>query len=208
MPDRRQTIRLALGAALLPLAARAQEGPLLEAPPLPEPRAVTHDPDAPALGNPQGDVTVVCWFDYQCPYCKAEYPMLMAELDRDPGLRLVMKDLPLLGPLSLLAAQRVLGTVRQGGYAPALDALMRARGRLTPAGIDRGLARAGIAPAEAERAYRAAADLWAGLLRRNLLQAEAFGLIGTPAYLVGRDLFPGTVGRANLRAAIRSARAG
>ena len=78
--------------------------------------AVLRDPEIPALGNPQGDLTVVEYFDYQCPYCKKLAPQI-AQVVRDDGkIRLVLKDWPIFGAVSKSAAQLTLAAKYQNKY--------------------------------------------------------------------------------------------
>src|SRR5580692_6604560 len=81
-------------------------------------------PSSPALGNPKGDVTIVEFFDYVCPYCKAVEPRLEAVLKSDRRVKLVLKEFPILTPQSMIASRMALAAVRQGKYAPFHLALM------------------------------------------------------------------------------------
>lgn len=169
--------------------------------------AVLRDPDAPVLGNPDGDVTIVEWFDYQCPFCKRMHPDLTALVAQDGGIRLVLKDWPIFGGASLRAARVALGAHDLGLYAPVTEALMRTVGRLSDASIDRALR--GIVPAKrAIAAYDARAATWQALLERNSLQAAALGFQGTPGVTVDTTIYDGALDGAALRRAVADARAG
>ena len=98
-------------------------------------RQLRDDPADPVAGNPHGDVTVVEFYDPRCPYCRAMRPVVARLLAADPGVRLVYKDIPVLGPDSRLDARALLAAQRQGGYLPMQAAEMAAR--RTP---DRGVA--------------------------------------------------------------------
>ncbi|MEI4469968.1 DsbA family protein [Frigidibacter sp. MR17.24] len=211
--DRRQVLGLGIGAGLALAAARPAAAE-------PTPAAVLRDPDAPVLGNPEGDVTIVEFFDYQCGFCRRMHPVLRAALARDPGLRLVMKDVPIFGPGSVHAARMALaasvgpgtrtGATTGGGtgggtdYARAVDALMAGRGALSPARVDRLLARAGLDVAGL-RAGQGDAR-WSRLIRRNMEQAEDLGFTGTPAFVIGRVLYPGAMDGAMLDRLVAEAR--
>ncbi|TPW29058.1 DsbA family protein [Martelella alba] len=173
----------------------------------PSPRAVLFDKDAPVIGNPDGDVTVVVYFDYQCSYCKRDYPMLRKAISDDGNTRLVMKDWPIFGPVSAYAAQCVLGAAQLGQYEAGLDALMRATGRLEMTTVDTILTNAGLDMDALSTAVKRNSRKINGLLDRNYLQADAFGFIGTPSYIVDKTLFPGVIGADVLSAAIAEARA-
>ncbi len=168
-------------------------------------QAVLYDPQAPVLGNPKGDVTVVEWFDYQCPYCKKAYPDVMKIVADDGHIRLVMKDWPIFGPPSDYAAHL---TLAAGKDRPrALDALMKTPGRLTDAEIDTTMHSAGFDIARLKAAYRHDKARVEGILARNKAQAEGFGFFGTPAYIVGTVVFPGVPKMTDFKQAIVEARA-
>lgn len=96
---------------------------------------LTADPGAPLIGNPRGDVTIVEFFDYTCPYCKAVEPRLAALVARDKRIRLVLKEFPILHPVSLVATRAALAAKKQGKYQPFHQAMMRFEGQLTDADV-------------------------------------------------------------------------
>jgi len=167
---------------------------------------VLNDPGAPASGAARPDVVVVIFTDYQCAVCKGTDPALGRLLARDPGVRVIWKDWPIRGPASDFAARVALAAHRQGRYVQVHDALMAARGQLTPERITDIAHRAGADPA------RLAADLQNDAraideqLGRHRLQAFSLGLQGTPAYLVGPYLIQGGLDDRALAAAVRKAR--
>lgn len=167
---------------------------------------VAADPAIPALGNPQGDVTIAEYVDFQCPVCKLTFVELKKLLAEDAGIRLVMKDWPIFGEVSRYAARMALATNDAGHYGQAVDALMTAEGRLSERRTDAILADAGIDLAGTranlvERGARIDA-----LFARNESQASAFQLRGTPALVVGGRLFRHGLSLDELRAAVRVAR--
>jgi thiol-disulfide isomerase/thioredoxin len=85
------------------------------------------DPATPVGGNPQGDVTIVEFFDYRCPYCKQVQPLLQALLDQDHKLRFIYKEMPVLGSASVVAARAALAAWRQGRSPKALSIKSRRR---------------------------------------------------------------------------------
>lgn len=167
---------------------------------------VLFDPDQPVLGNPQGDVTVVEFFDYQCPFCKRGHGDLLAEVKDDGNVRLVMKDWPIFGGASVLASQLVLGAVKADQYARAQDALMATPARLSEQDVRDTLAGAGLDTDSLHATYQQERPRWDGLLSRNSQQAAAIGLQGTPAYIIGQSMYPGAMERGRLRDAIAHAR--
>jgi protein-disulfide isomerase len=154
---------------------------------------VLRDPDIPSLGNPNGNLTVVEFFDYQCPYCKKMAPELAKLVQDDGNIRIVLKDWPIFGDASVFAAKLVLAAKYQNKYAQAHDALIGADTKLIQATVNDLLAKAGVDVA------RAAADLQTheksidDLLARNSAQAEAFGFGGTPGFIVGTFRVPGVL---------------
>lgn len=185
--------------ATSPRPAEAEGGP--------DAAAVLFDPDQPVLGNPDGDVTVAEFFDYQCPFCKRGHDALMEEVAADGGVRLIMKDWPIFGGASVAAAQMVLGGVARGEYAAAQAALMATPARLSETEVRAALSRADLDPEALISSYRADRGRWDGLIGRNGAQAAALGLQGTPAFIIGHSIHAGALDRAQLRAAIADARA-
>lgn len=168
--------------------------------------AVLRDADNPVLGNPQGDITIVEYYDYQCPFCKKISPVLDQVLREDKKVRLVLKDWPILGDPSGYAARLVLATKYQNKYEPAHRALMGKVGRLTEAVIDETLTQAGIDVAKAKADLAANKATLDALLKRNNEQAEAFGFRGTPAFVVGTFRVPGGLTAEQFKLAIADAR--
>ncbi len=203
MLNRRQLLTAsAAGAAAfaLPTAfAGAQNYPSVE--------EVLFDAEIPALGNPKGDVTIVEYFDYQCPYCKNGHPDLMKVVRKDGNVRLVMKDWPIFGGPSVHAASLVLAQTG-GDYEKAMDALMATKARLTDKQVDAALKEAGFDPAAMQAAVKKDQKRIDGILARNMEQANAFGFGGTPSFIVGTKLFHGVLDEKALTQAIAEARAG
>lgn len=167
---------------------------------------VLRDADIPALGNPQGDITIVEYFDYQCPYCKKIAPVLDQVLRDDKQVRLVLKDWPILGDPSGYASRLVHATKYQDKYEAAHRALIGRTGKLTEAAIEETLAQAGVdvEKAKADLATnKAAID---ALMKRNTEQAQAFGFLGTPGFVVGTFRVPGGLTAEQFKMAIADAR--
>ena len=89
------------------------------------------DPASPVIGNPNGNVTIVEFTDYQCPYCKAAEPRLQALLKEDPNVRLVVKEFPILTKESVTASRAALAAVKQGKYTAFHQAMMEHKGQIT-----------------------------------------------------------------------------
>jgi len=155
--------------------------------------SVLRDPEIPALGNPKGNLTVVEYFDYQCPYCKKMAPELAQLVREDGNIRLVLKDWPVFGAISTAAAELALAAKYQGKYAQAHDALIGADTKLTAARISELLAEAGVDVSLATNDLKAHQKTIDDLLARNDAQAQAFGFRGTPGFIVGTFRVPGVV---------------
>jgi protein-disulfide isomerase len=161
-------------------------------------------PSDPVGGNANGDVTVVEFFDTRCPYCRRLEPVMAELLARDHGIRLVYKDLPILGPASLLGSKALLAAQQQGGYDKLRDAIMSAPPDTTKAMIRDAAQRVGLDWRRLEHdmddpAIQARLDA-------NVRLARKIGVDGTPALVIGGELLPGAVELADLRKAIAGAR--
>ncbi len=146
---------------------------------------ILNNPAAPTAGNPKGDVTIVAFLDYNCPYCKASAPALARIVREDGKIRLVYKDWPVIAETSVYAAQLALAAAYQGRYQQAHDALMATKGRLSREQISAAIKSAGIDLDRLQADLDANRDKIAALLRRTMTQADSLGLQGTPTYLVG-----------------------
>ena len=165
---------------------------------------LTADSRDPVIGNPQGDVTLVEFFDYRCGYCKRMTGVLAQLVDEDPNLRVVMKEFPILSRESGQAARAALAGLRQNKYEAFHFALMQG-GALTD---DEILAIAESVGLDSEQLQVEMQDPEIeAVLRDNLALAEKIGITGTPAFIVGDTMIPGAVGIEELRAKIAAARA-
>jgi protein-disulfide isomerase len=167
---------------------------------------VLRDPDVPVTGNASGDITIVEWFDYQCPYCRKLEPELRQVVQDDGKVRLVLKDWPILGPVSVVAARMALACKRQDKYNEAHDALIGVNSKLTEPRINELLTGAGIDFDRAKRDLAANASAIDAILARNNDQATAFGFRGTPSFIVGKFRVPGALTIAEFEQAIADAR--
>lgn len=168
--------------------------------------SVLRDPEIPALGNPNGDVTIVEYFDYQCPYCKKVDPELMRVAQEDGNVRVVFKDWPIFGGASTYAAKMALASKYQDKYPEAHKALISAKSKLTEAGVRDLLEKAGIDVARTTADGAANQKAIDALLARNNAQAEAFRFQGTPAFIIGTFRVPGVLDATGFKQAIRDAR--
>jgi protein-disulfide isomerase len=180
--SRAQFLRLAaLSAAVLimPSVAFADDNEITR-------DMILNDPETPTGGNPNGDLTIVDFFDYNCPYCKAAAKSLEKVVKNDGNIRLVYKDWPILHPTSIIGARLALAAKYQGKYLPVHHALMDIPGYgVAQEKMIEATHNAGIDAAQLDSDMTAHADDIARLIKRNLNIAEAIGLQGTPGFLVG-----------------------
>jgi protein-disulfide isomerase len=168
--------------------------------------AVLRDPDIPVAGNVDGDITIVEYFDFNCPYCRKVEPELRQVVQDDGKVKLVYKDWPVLGPVSVVAARMALAAKYQDKYVAAHDALMGTASRLTEPRIRDLLAGAGIDVDRAAKDLETNAKAIDAILARNNDQATAFGFKGTPSFIIGKFRVPGALSMAQFDQAIADAR--
>jgi protein-disulfide isomerase len=201
--SRRQMLGLLGGAAVLGASSRLA---FAQGNGEPNEASVLRDPDIPVAGNPEGDIAVVEWSDYQCPYCRRLEPELAQVIQDDGKVRWLRKDWPILGPVSVVAARMALACKYQDKYDKAHDALIGVNSKLTEPRIDELLAGAGIDVDRAKRDLATNAKAVDGILKRNNEQAEALGFRGTPSFIVGKFRVPGVLTMAQFEQVIADAR--
>ena len=167
---------------------------------------VLHDPDIPAAGNIDGDITIVEYFDYQCPYCRKLEPELRQVVQDDGKVRLVLKDWPILGPVSVIAARMALASKFQDKYIQAHEALIGVNSKLTEPRMRELLAGAGIDVDRLNRDLVTNAKAIDAIIARNSDQATAFSFKGTPSFIVGKFRVPGILTMAEFDQVIADAR--
>ena len=188
-----------LGAASRPAFAQRVDDVLNEA-------QVLRDPDVPATGNPAGDVNIVEWFDYNCPYCRRIAPEIQQVVHDDGKVRLVLKDWPILGEVSKFAARMALAAKYQDKYMAAHEAMIGVNSKLTEPRVRELLAGAGLDIDRLNRDVTANDKAIDTILARNHAQALAFGFKGTPSFIVGKFRVPGILSMAEFEMAIADAR--
>jgi protein-disulfide isomerase len=165
---------------------------------------IYNDGDSPVLGNPKGDVTLVEFFDYRCPYCRSMAEAVFDQVKSDGQVRLVLKELPVLGPDSVTAARAALAARNQKKYEEFHRALMKLKG-----------------PANEQTIMKTAADIGLNVeklkkdmedesidaaIRNNIQLAHALNLTGTPGFIIGDQIIPGAMNQQALRQLIEQAR--
>jgi len=159
---------------------------------------------SPFIGNPDGDVVLVEFFDYNCGYCKRMLEPMNQLVEEDSGLKIVMKEFPILAESSMVAARAALAAQEQGLYHAYHNALMGHRGSLDEGVIFDLADEVGL---DVDRLRRdMESEAVAQEITANLELARALGVRGTPAFVIGGDLIPGAVGYDALRQAIEAER--
>jgi protein-disulfide isomerase len=160
---------------------------------------VEHDA-SPVWGNPGGDVTIVEFSEYNCGFCRRAFPALQAVVEQDPGVRIVIKELPILSEGSVEAARLALAAHEQGRFLEMHEALMALEGRATR---ETALAVARELGLDVERLTADAGEPSVDAeLAKNRELADRIGITGTPAFIIGDRLLPGAVGAGRLQALV------
>lgn len=163
-------------------------------------RQLSEDPDSPVRGNANGDITLVEFFDYNCPYCRQILTTLADLQAANPRLRIVYKEFPILNDNSRFAARAALASRRQDKYFELHDALMEASGIITPEMVIE-LARSVGIKIRRLRSDMSDPEIEAAI-DRNLALAESLRITGTPGFVVGDRVFRGAADRATLQALV------
>jgi protein-disulfide isomerase len=163
-----------------------------------------HDPASPVSGNPKGEITVIEFYDYRCGFCKRAASAVTELQKVDPRVRVVYKDLPILGEPSELAAKAALASQAQGRHQAFHEALLASHADMTKESILKIAAKTGL------NAKRLEADMadpkWKAVIQKNRALARELGISGTPGFIVGNELVPGALDLNGLKELI--ARAG
>lgn len=170
------------------------------------------DPRDFAIGPPasRAKTTVVQFFDYRCPYCKAVAEEYLRLAQANPDVRFVFKEWPILDgggpPISEYAARMAIAAQAQGKYLPVHQAMMAVEGGLTPQAVDEIMTRNGVDLAQA-REYAGSLAV-SEQIRDVRTLAEALQASGTPTFVIGPDVLEPYTGEESLRAAIAAAKRG
>jgi protein-disulfide isomerase len=170
--------------------------------------AIFNSPRHVTLGNPQGDVTFVEFFDYNCGYCKRALDDMMALMAKDPKLKVVLKEFPVLGPNSTEAAKIGVAVRMQDKtgkkYLEFHQKLLAGRGQIDKARAMAVAKEIGLDMGRLEKDLKS--DEIDATLAESMKLAEALGLNGTPSYVINNDVVVGAVGLAVLGQKIQAAR--
>jgi protein-disulfide isomerase len=167
-------------------------------------REILNSPATPVGGNPQGDVSIVEFFDYRCPYCKQVLQSLQTLMSEDHKLRLVYKEMPVLGPESVVAAHAALAAHRQGKYEAFHGAMMATRTQITEEIVYKVAGSVGL-DVERLNQDRTSPDIDQAL-KANLALADALNIHGTPTFIIGNHIVQGAINLNALKDIIAEAR--
>lgn len=156
-----------------------------------EKATLENDPNAPVLGNPDGDITVVEFFDYNCPYCRQVKPEMEALLAADPNVRVVYREWPILGDGSVFAARAALASRNQGKYEEFHWAMMQLKERAEEASILRTAEDIGLDVAQLRRDMNGPEI--EEHIQTSMRLAQSLGFSGTPSFVIGDSLAPGLI---------------
>ena len=162
------------------------------------------DPNAPVLGNVDGDVTIVEFFDYNCPYCKRVKPEIQALMAADPDIRLVYREWPILGEGSVFAARAALAARNQGKYEEFHWAMMGLQGRAEEASILNAAVEIGL-DVDKLRTDMDAPEINEHI-QTSMELAAALGFNGTPSFVIGEALVPGFIKTVQFEGYVEGAR--
>ncbi|WP_419799582.1 MAG: DsbA family protein [Terasakiella sp.] len=166
--------------------------------------SIENGPLTPIAGNPEGDITMIEFFDYQCGYCKRAFPGVMEVINSDKNIRYVLKEFAILGPESEVAARAALAAHKQDKYFEMHTALMTIRGRLNTDKIMQIAEETGLDIA------RLKADMQSDEVNAEILStraiAQRLNISGTPAFIIGDQIIPGAIPPQGLKEAIAKER--
>jgi protein-disulfide isomerase len=155
-------------------------------------------------GNPKGDVSVVVFFDYACPFCRQGHADVQKLVASDPNVRVVYRDFPVLSPASEEAAMASLSAAQQGQYQRFHNTMFESPGKVSHERTVAMVRSAGLN--ELQTAKDLNAPALKAEIKKNLELGRALGLTGTPSYIVGNQILSGAVGIEKLKEAVAEAR--
>jgi protein-disulfide isomerase len=165
---------------------------------------ITDAGDSFVAGNPNGDVTMVEFFDYRCPYCKQVQDSIVKLREGDPKLRVIYKEFPILSEESKVAAHAAIASRKQGKYLAFHDALMAARGNFSTDMIMSIAKKVGLDTDKLQKDMKdPAID---GVINRTLQLASEIGVTGTPGFIFGKKLVPGAISYDEMLSLVADAR--
>ncbi len=179
MISRRTLLAGSLAFYAMPAFAQKEEDVFTE-------QMIWRDPAIPPAGNPNGNLTIAEYSDFNCPYCRKVFPVLQKVVREDGNIRLVYKLWPIFGPASVYSAQMTLATRAQGKFTQAYEALMTSPSRVTDASTDKTLAGIGVDVKRAKADLQKNIKEIGAVLKRHHAQAEGLSFQGTPSFIIGK----------------------
>ena len=167
-------------------------------------RFIERDIDDPILGNPDGKIVITEFFDYQCGYCKRMLKILLDISKNNNDVKIILKEYPILGPVSTLAAQVALAAKKQNKYAEIHAALMQLRGRLSEPAVFQ-IAKEVVLTTEQLREAMMEPKILKHLTRTRELGKQLM-IRGTPAFIINDTISPGALTKYQLLELIADAR--
>ena len=159
--------------------------------------------DKTIIGNPNGDITIYEFSDYNCGFCKRVFSRLMQVVEDDGNIRLIIKEYPILAESSVTAARLALHAAEIGKFEPVHHALMQWRGAITPAMLTELATKHGISNFTIETRDN---DPTIAKLVQNRHIGQALNITGTPSFIIGDEIIRGAISKAEFIKAIRRAR--
>jgi protein-disulfide isomerase len=166
--------------------------------------ALKNDPTAYVAGNPKGDVTIVEFFDYNCPYCRSVAPEIQSLIADDKKLRVILKEWPIKGPDSIGIAQVSLAAAKQPKFLAFHFALLAEQDHVDQAGALAVAKKAGLDMDRLQKDMKAMDSM--AIVRRNDELAQKIGVDGTPAFVIGNAVVPGAMPAEKLKQLIADVR--
>ena len=166
---------------------------------------LTEAQDKTIIGNPQGDITIYEFSDYNCGFCKRVFADLMEVVENDGNIRLVVKEYPILAESSVTAARLALHAAEIGKFEPVHHALMQWRGAITPEMLTELATKHGISNFTINASDN---DPTTAQLVQNRNIGQALNITGTPSFIIGNEIIRGAISKAQIRKRIRLARSG
>lgn len=165
---------------------------------------IFHNTSDFVAGNPKGDVTIVEFFDYNCPWCKKSFPGIMSLIETDKKVRLVLKEFPILGPDSEYASKAAIAAGKQGKYLEMHKAMYQHQGHMTKESVDEVAVSLGLDMAKLKKAMEETSTM--EVINQNRDLGQTLSISGTPAFVIGDTLVPGYLPADELAAAIQDVR--
>lgn len=165
---------------------------------------IANEKNLPMAGNPEGDVTIVEFFDYNCGYCHKALEELVTVLEDDKNIKIIFMDMPILGPSSMVASQWSLAAQNQGKYFEYHQAIMEHKGPKNDEELGKLAQKIGLDVDQMKKDKDS--QKIKDLLAKRIQKAQNLGIRGTPGFIIDKELFPGYIPAAQIKEAIAKAR--